>query len=58
MAELNQSRLRLTVDAAENVNKVKGLIIKGEDARLMGDMSLLKRHYINLYGVNSVLAME
>jgi hypothetical protein len=58
VSELNKSRLKLTVDAAEHVNKVKGLIIKAEDSRLMGDISLLKRHYINLYGLNSEMAME
>merc|ERR1740117_236200 len=56
--EFNQTRLKLTAEMADNSNLVKTLVIKAEDARLLGDMELMQQIYSNLYDLNKDLVIE
>ena len=43
---------------AETSSTVKALVIKAEDARIMSNMPLMRRHYNQLYSLNSQLLGE
>ena len=58
VAKFNAIRIRLTADMADGSARVKALVLKAEDARLMADMPLMKRHYAELFALNNELIAE
>lgn len=53
--ECNTSRIQLAADMADDSQVMKTLIIRAEDARLLTNMSLMKRAYTDLYALNNIL---
>jgi Bardet-Biedl syndrome 2 protein len=51
--ECNASRITLTADMAEESQRMKALIIRAEDSRLMLDMESMRRAYTELSSMNS-----
>lgn len=45
--EFNQTRLKLTAEMADSSNLLKSLVIKAEDARILGEMKLMQQIYAN-----------
>jgi hypothetical protein len=45
------NRQKLTAEIAHSSNLIKALIIKAEDARIVGDLKLMKRYYADLFAV-------
>lgn len=41
--EYNQTRLRMNADMADSTNMIKQLLIKAEDARILGDMKAMRK---------------
>uniref|UniRef100_A0A7S2S5V3 Bardet-Biedl syndrome 2 protein homolog n=1 Tax=Rhizochromulina marina TaxID=1034831 RepID=A0A7S2S5V3_9STRA len=58
VSDLNSLRVKLTADMADVSSRVKTLVIKAEDARLLGNMPLMRRHYAELDGLNRELVAE
>lgn len=56
--ESNAVRMKLAAEVADASNTVKALVARSEDARLLGDMRLMRRLYSALFDVNRELAME
>jgi len=56
--DYNATRLKLTAEMADSSNLVKTLVIKAEDARILGDMQSMKRMYSELYTLNNQLIGE
>ncbi|CAM9602208.1 unnamed protein product, partial [Chrysoparadoxa australica] len=54
----NDLRLKLTADMAEASARIKMLVIKAEDARLLGDMPRMRQMYAALYTLNNQLVAE
>jgi len=54
----NQTRLKLSAEMADSSNLVKALVIKAEDARILGDMSEMRAIYSNLFDLNRDLLIE
>ena len=40
---------------AEDVQRVKGLVVRAEDTRLMNDMTTMRRAYTELYAITNTL---
>uniref|UniRef100_A0A7S3GBK3 Bardet-Biedl syndrome 2 protein homolog n=1 Tax=Palpitomonas bilix TaxID=652834 RepID=A0A7S3GBK3_9EUKA len=53
--EFNTTRLKLTAEMADSSNMVKALVIKAEDARILGDMDHMRKMYSELHNVNREL---
>jgi len=58
VSDYNAARIRLTAEMADSSNRVKALVVKAEDARIMGNMALMRRHYAELYTLNTSLVAE
>lgn len=58
MDDYNATRVKLTAEMADESNQVKNLVIKGEDARMLGEMQLLKSNYAELFTLNNQLIGE
>jgi Bardet-Biedl syndrome 2 protein len=56
--EFNQTRLKLTAEMADSSNLLKSLVIKAEDARILGEMKLMQQIYANLFDLNRDLILE
>uniref|UniRef100_K3WPT3 Bardet-Biedl syndrome 2 protein homolog n=1 Tax=Globisporangium ultimum (strain ATCC 200006 / CBS 805.95 / DAOM BR144) TaxID=431595 RepID=K3WPT3_GLOUD len=56
--ECNSIRLKLTGEMADDSNQVKNLIIRAEDARILNDMSRMRRYYSELFTLNNQLLGE
>ncbi|KAL9649660.1 hypothetical protein ABK040_003337 [Willaertia magna] len=56
--EYNSNRLKMTAEMADNSQLIKALVIKAEDARILGDMKSMKNMYNELYGANKGLIGE
>lgn len=54
----NASRLQLMADMGDSSQFVKSLVIKAEDARILGDMEEMRRAYSELYITNKNLIGE
>ncbi len=54
----NSTRLKMTADMADSSQAVKALVIKAEDARLLGDMKYMRGMYKDLYDLNKDLIGE
>ncbi|KAG5498570.1 hypothetical protein JKF63_02856 [Porcisia hertigi] len=55
---LNEVRMKLTTDMADAATIVKTLLARAEDARLLGDMTSMKKSYVALYDVDQELIGE
>lgn len=55
VSDYNSLRLRMTADMAEESQKIKALIVRAEDSRLMVDMETMRRAYTELYSINNQL---
>ena len=55
MGEFNAARIRLAADMADDSQKVKALIVRAEDSRLMVDMDSTRRAYTELFSLNNQL---
>nr|BCL66089.1 Bardet-Biedl syndrome 2 protein [Volvox africanus] len=56
--EHNITRLRMNADMADSSNVIKQLIIKAEDARILGDMRAMRNYYRQLANLNRDLVAE
>ncbi|GFR49930.1 hypothetical protein Agub_g12034 [Astrephomene gubernaculifera] len=56
--EHNITRLRMNADMADSSNAIKQLIIKAEDARILGDMKAMRKYYRQLADMNRDLIVE
>ncbi|CAF3181696.1 unnamed protein product [Rotaria socialis] len=50
--EYQIARQRISSDMAEHSNIIRSFLIRAEDARLLGDISCMKRNYIDLLNLN------
>ena len=55
MGEFNAARIHLAADMADDSQKVKALVVRAEDSRLMVDMPSTARAYTELYSLNNQL---
>ncbi|SYZ67876.1 Ciliary_BBSome_complex_subunit_2 [Leishmania braziliensis MHOM/BR/75/M2904] len=58
VAEFNEVRMKLTTEMADAAAIVKTLLGRAEDARLLGDMTSMKKSYSALYDVDQELLGE
>ena len=58
VADYNAQRLKLTADMADTSQRVKVLVVRAEDARVLGDMDDMNRHYAELFKLNKQLIAE
>ena len=56
--EFNAARLKLTAEMADQSNTAKTLVIKAEDARILGDIKAMRAAYAELYALNGELMGE
>jgi Bardet-Biedl syndrome 2 protein len=54
----NGLRQKLTAEMADNSHLVKTLVVRAEDARILGHPERMKKIYTELYGLNSDLLRE
>lgn len=50
--EYHAVRQKLTAEMADHSNLIRSLVVRAEDARLMGDMNNMRRGYTELYNMN------
>ncbi|CAF0848460.1 unnamed protein product [Rotaria sp. Silwood1] len=50
--EYQVARQRISSDMAEHANIIRSFLIRAEDARLLGDISVMKQNYIDLINLN------
>lgn len=50
--EFHAVRQKLTAEMADHSNLIRSLVVRAEDARLMGDMGNMKKGYTELYNMN------
>ncbi|CAF3460420.1 unnamed protein product [Rotaria socialis] len=50
--EYQAARQRISSDMAEHASIIRNFLIRAEDARLMGDIPIMKQHYIDLLHLN------
>jgi len=55
VADLNAARLRLSADMADDLQRVKALVVRAEDSRLVNDMPVMRRAYTDLHALNNQL---
>ena len=56
--EYNAARLKLTAEMADQSNTAKTMVIKAEDARILGDIKSMRNTYAQLYTLNAELMGE
>jgi Bardet-Biedl syndrome 2 protein len=56
--ELNAVRLKMTADMADSSNLIKQLVIRAEDARMLGEIGLMRKTYTQLHALNQELIGE
>jgi uncharacterized membrane-anchored protein YhcB (DUF1043 family) len=56
--ELNATRLKLTAEMADASNMIKQLVIRAEDARLLGELATMRKTYTQLNALNQELIGE
>lgn len=56
--ELNAVRLKMTADMADSSNLVKQLVIRAEDARMLGEFGPMRKSYTQLHALNQELIGE
>ncbi|CAG5131089.1 unnamed protein product, partial [Candidula unifasciata] len=50
--DLHRVRTKLTAEMADHSNLIRGMVVRAEDARIMGDMKSMRKGYIELYDLN------
>lgn len=50
--EYHSVRQKLTAEMADHSNLIRSMVVRAEDARLMGDMKNMKKGYMELYNMN------
>ena len=55
VTERDSLRTQVMVDTADEATKIKALIVRAEDSRLMRDMPSMRRAYTELYSTNNSL---
>jgi Bardet-Biedl syndrome 2 protein len=55
VADCNAARTHLTADMAEEAQRLKALIVKAEDSRILSDIASMRRAFTDLYSVNATL---
>jgi Bardet-Biedl syndrome 2 protein len=55
VAEFNALRVKMSADMADDSQRVKALVVRAEDARIMTDMETMSRAYTDLYSLNNQL---
>lgn len=55
VAECNTQRINLTADMADESQRIKALVIRAEDSRLMQDMGSMRHAYTELSSMNASL---
>merc|ERR1719158_2171388 len=58
VTEYNTARLKMNADMADSSQVIKTLVVKAEDARLLGDMKLMQQMYTDLHDLNGDLMRE
>lgn len=56
--EYNATRLHMTAEMADQSNSAKTLVIRAEDARILGDIKAMRATYAELYALNGELIGE
>ncbi len=56
--DFNEVRLHLAADMADQIRNAKTFVVKAEDARILGDMKVMKKMYTNLFIENRNLIGE
>uniref|UniRef100_A0A3P9H733 Bardet-Biedl syndrome 2 protein homolog n=1 Tax=Oryzias latipes TaxID=8090 RepID=A0A3P9H733_ORYLA len=56
--EFHAVHQKLTADMAEHSNYIRSVLVQAEDARLMGDMTAMKKRHRQLYDLNRDLINE
>lgn len=56
VSDFNAQRVRLTADMADVSQRVKTLIVKAEDARILGDMGVRRKRDAGLLCAVRILA--
>ncbi|XP_077372555.1 BBSome complex member BBS2 [Festucalex cinctus] len=56
--EFHAVHQKLTAEMADHSNFIKSMLVQAEDARLMGDMTSMKKRYRELYDLNRDLVSE
>lgn len=56
--EFNAARLKMTAEMADSSHAAKTLVIKAEDARILGDIAAVRSCYAQLYTLNAELIGE
>lgn len=55
VADCNSMRTNITADMAEDSQRIKALVIRAEDSRLMADMTSMRKAYTELLAMNTQL---
>ena len=55
VVETTASRVRLAADMADDSQRIKALVVRAEDSRLMSDMENMRRAYTDLFSMNNQL---
>eukprot|EP00606_Chrysophyceae_sp_TOSAG23-5_P001562 GSChrysophyteH2.ASY1.ANO1.604.1 assembled CDS len=55
VADYNASRVRLSADMADDVQRIKALVVRAEDSRLMNDMVMMRKAYTELFALSETL---
>lgn len=55
VTELSAARTQLQADMADDSQRVKALIVRAEDSRLLTEMESMRRAYTELYSLNNQL---
>ncbi|XP_052064404.1 Bardet-Biedl syndrome 2 protein homolog [Mytilus californianus] len=50
--EFHVVRQKLTAEMADHSNLIRSMVVRAEDARLMGDMKNMRKGYLELYNLN------
>ncbi|KAK3767058.1 hypothetical protein RRG08_054106 [Elysia crispata] len=50
--EFHRVRSKLTAEMADHSNLIRSMVVRAEDARIMGDMRSMRKGYIELYDLN------
>eukprot|EP00752_Nemacystus_decipiens_P014985 g13343.t1 len=58
VVDYNSLRQQLTADMADSSNRVKAYVVRAEDARLLGDMPMVRKLYAELHTLNRRLVGE
>ncbi|CAM9849794.1 unnamed protein product, partial [Hapterophycus canaliculatus] len=58
VVDYNNLRQQLTADMADSSQRVKAYVVRAEDARLLGDIPLVRKMYSELHTLNRRLVGE